>query len=144
MAKAIALNARMELRGDMNRVLAALRGATRETIKEAVDVVAEEAKRRVPVRSGHLQRSIKGKVRKARGEDLLIGNVSTNTRGTKTETRRGKVITRKVTYGYGADVEVGRAGKYKSTPYLRPALQAKINEIQEILKREAKKRESIR
>lgn len=124
----------------------AVRNANKATIQAIVDVVAKRAKERVPVVSGRLRDSIRGRVRKARGEDRLTGSVSTNTKGmpkylygtrnTKADSKRLKKISSKLIlqYGYGLDVEVGRAGrKYKSTPYLRPAMLESAETMQRIL-----------
>jgi hypothetical protein len=137
----INLNARVELHSNVQGVLKALAGAQRETIKRGVEIGAKHAKRFVPVVSGHLKRSIKGKVRKARGRDELVGSISTNTKGTKVlATRGGRTYTKDVTYAYGADVELGRPGKkYKSTPFLRPGIVAAAPEIGAVLEEEARK-----
>ena len=137
---------------EVKAVMEALRRATRETMKEAADVVALRAKPRAPKVSGLLRSSIKGKVRKMNNSDQYGSTVSTNTRnktvsyykryqlkyGEHAGEYRMKKVTKTSKYGYGFDVEVGRAGeKYKSTPYLRPALLESVGTIQGILKREA-------
>lgn len=158
----INLNTRAKLDLHVNRVLRSMRNATKETCKKAAEVVAERAKQKVPVKSGVLRESIEGKARKARGEDRFLSTVSTNTKGKtvfegeifKQTKKGGKVIgkaaagarNRKVIkYGYGLDVEIGRpSGNYKSTPYLRPALNESIDDIQKIMKEETAKEAAIK
>lgn len=139
-------------------VMRALRNATKETIKKAAVMVADRAKQIVPVKSGLLRATIMGKVRKVRNENQFMASVSTNTKGkfiedwkvykdlasakgpkrhgiSEADWRNRDVVT----YGYGADVEMGRpGGGYKNTPYLRPALAQVTPAIQKLLTSEVK------
>lgn len=134
---------RMDLADGRLRLFEAIRGLERAGLQRVADVVAGHAKENVAVDSGHLQDSIKGKVRKRRGRDELTATVSTNTKGPKQRLIRRrdgtlKFITERIRYGYGLDQEIGRTDgtSYAYHPYLRPALQQSQEEIREILREE--------
>lgn len=139
-----------ELSMDKQKMLWACRQLNKAAVLQIDGVVAEEAKKLVPVRSGLLRETIRGKARKARGEDAMIATISTNTKGKWKEVTKkngepvkakdGRTLRRQVKYGYGRDVETGRpSGGYKSTPYLKPAVIGSLPEIERIYKAEAVK-----
>ncbi len=133
-----AVNMTSDMAAAGREIIEAMRGAARRTVKRAADVIAAEARRRVPVVSGTLRDSIRGRTRKT-GENQFGAAVSTQTKGKwKNLTRKngepvrdrtGKVVRKIEKYGYGADVEVGRPGRYRGTPYLRPALLASVGDV---------------
>lgn len=124
-------------------LLKAIGATNRSALQAFAEATAEDAKDRVPVVSGLLQSSIKGKVRKKRGgrEGEFQASISTNTKGKSQKKRyaNGKIIIVESNgYGYGLDVEVGRAdGHYTNTPYLRPAFSNQAKRIPELMKRAA-------
>lgn len=146
---AVSLEFQVQTRLLTKQVGEAIKGATHDGIKLFTEAVAGRAKELVPVQSGILRDSIKASVRKARNEDRIIANVSTNTKG-KAKTRKARADVKskrrklkdlekqeKIGYGYGVDVEIGRASigqKYKNTPYLRPALAEMAPKMPAILK----------
>ena len=136
----VKLEARIEYKSQLGQLLNAARHLNRAALLRIAEVVAARAKELVPVVSGRLKESIKGKVRKRRGEDELMASISTNTRkAMKKEgiARYGKGAPIS-TYGYGLDVEIGRpSGNYKSTPYLRPAIVQSEAGIRAIYQEEA-------
>jgi len=133
----------------------AIGSANKAGLKQFAEEVAELAKEKVPVKTGRLRDSIKGSVRKRRGgkPGEFQASITTNTEGMAKHyefvTEKYGQMTRKrlkehhlytQEYGYGMDVEIGRARDkrpYTSTPYLRPAFEQKILNIPEILQRVA-------
>ena len=105
--------------------------------------VAERASRLAPVRSGLLRSSINGSVRKIyRGaEGDYTASIRSATKGGTQPDHwyRGRHFkARFITYGYGADVEVGRPAvfgmkPYTPHPYLHPAFDEKVKQLPRIM-----------
>lgn len=150
------------------KLLWSMRKLNRAALQRIADVVASKARAKAPEITKTLKDSITGKVRKLRGEDGLYALVSTNTKGKPLKrgvyeskevgepyvNKRGEhrrkpvrklvgvkeIPGRKVAYGYGLAVEIGKpSGRYSPTPYLRPALFDSRDEIIEIYKQESAK-----
>lgn len=132
----------IEWRSHVRSLRTAVDDTSKETWEYMAHAIAERAAERVKRRSGLLARSIEGKARKIYGgkPGEYTATISTKTQGKMQpgywEERRGVGFRQTdpgdpwkwryrrpslVTYGYGADVEVGRAN-YSSTPYIRPAV----------------------
>ena len=139
----IDVKGKMEVKMFTREVKKLMALASSGAVKEFALKTADRAEKLAPEGpTGNLKRGIKGKVRKARGEDRFIGTISQNTEGKQSSTRKGRVKTpRRSNYrGYGLDVEVGRTDrKYTSTPHMRPAFRATIPEIPTLFKQGAAK-----
>lgn len=130
-------------------LLKAIGATNKSMLKAFAEATSKDAKERVPVVSGRLRDSIKGNVRKKRSgkEGEFQASISTNTKGkARAYERFGKLSKKKLKerelkiqeYGYGLDVEVGRANSnYTNTPYLRPAFAAQAKRIPELMQRAA-------
>lgn len=148
MATQVQLHPSLDMR--TRRLLWSMRTMNKQAMQRIADVVAAEAKQRAPVRTGTLRDSIKGKVRKIYRGDGITATISANTKGKwKQVTKRngqpvlardGRPLRRKEKFGYSKLVELGPYGggrAYASTPFLRPALLAKIEEIKVIFQEES-------
>ena len=162
MAKAIDFSSDVRLQSRVNEVARLMRGATAETIKRGVDVIVQAARGHAATDSGRLKASIRGRVRKARGKDELLGSISSNTRGKFFRGPDGQILNaeeygklklgrkrkqadqyKRIDFAYGLMQERGKLGEnrrnYTFTPYLQPAAKEKAGEVITILRNETTK-----
>lgn len=98
-----------------DKVIQKIKEAAAEASKKGAEIVAEAAKRLVPVETGTLKGSIRA-VKSKFGDDYLV--IASSTRWRKTSSRSGAMA---AVLDYAPFVEMGTARNPKK-PYLRPAL----------------------
>lgn len=122
---------------NMNELIGKVeRQGKREAIVKAARPIVREAKRRAPVRSGLLKKSIKAKARTYKKNGLIMVLIGSDRRTKGTYRRPGSEIEELVTpSNYASRVEFGHS-RAPAHPFLRPAFDAKKGESLAIYKRE--------
>lgn len=103
----------------------AIQGRLREAIKTGAEIVAEDAKGRVPVRTGRLKASIKTRIPKKGLTAKVEADYPAGGKVRKTRTKKQKAGSREY---YAFAVEYGTR-KMAAQPFMAPALAAKAPRV---------------